>query len=204
MVDQASGGVFSFAGFGAGDRRSRRGRVLALVVVLLGAALIVELVAVTRGPGLSGRQGGGGNNLMNALTEASALYQEEGESFTTSVVASFDASAPEFAWTPGACGPRSPSNCLSYDVLDAAVPGDDQAIVLADRAENTGTCWYLVEVEVDPHLPVVVGHGSHDLDIAVAGVWIADAVLARCAASDPVRDGFHHWGPTFAQAPGDP
>ncbi|HVA75902.1 MAG TPA: hypothetical protein VNF71_15195 [Acidimicrobiales bacterium] len=65
-------------------------------------------------------------NLTSALTEANALYQAGGKAFTSGVTGVFSSSAPEFAWTDGACG-ATPSNCISYRVYSAVKDGDDQS-----------------------------------------------------------------------------
>jgi hypothetical protein len=90
------------------------------------------------------------SNLTNALTEVLALYQN-GQSYapggmpmTIGVVSS---SAPEFAWTNGACDAASPNNCVSMQVVDASSPGDGQGIVLAVYSAGSGTCWYGLDLE---------------------------------------------------------
>jgi len=106
-------------------------------------------------PTLFGVSGSGNDqaaqaNLTNALTEAKALYQSS-QSYspdrTAMTIGTFSSSAPEFAWTNGACTGATPANCVSMQVVDASSVGDGQGIILAVYSPTTQNCWYAVDLE---------------------------------------------------------
>jgi hypothetical protein len=92
------------------------------------------------------------SNLTNAMTEAKALYQVNqsyGQGKNAYTAQSLHSQAPEFDWTAGACS--STTDCISMKVVDLAAQGDRQGIVLA-ALSPTGTCFYFVDLEVNPAL----------------------------------------------------
>src|SRR5580700_5030059 len=103
--------------------------VVLLIIAILLAIAIPTFLGVTNTAGDRSAQ----SDLTNALTEAKALYEvnqsysQGGAGYTPAV---FTSQAPELVWQTTACS-GTPSNCISYDVLSSATPGDGQALLLA-------------------------------------------------------------------------
>src|ERR1700733_12699297 len=75
-----------------------------MVVLLIIAILLAIAIPTFLGVTGSANDRAAQSNLTNALTEASAIYQANAQSFTgtnASVQAQFTSQAPEFAWTVG-------------------------------------------------------------------------------------------------------
>jgi hypothetical protein len=152
------------------------------------------------------------SNLTNALTEARALYQvnqEYGSATSAYTASDFSEQAPEFDWTPGACGP-SPANCISFSVLDVSASGDHQGLALAVYS-STGTCWYAIDVESNPAR--INGDSSAVWRIAgggansslSAGVWYAKSPRGQtqnsCSASSVLHSSGHAaWAQSYSSA----
>src|ERR1700722_2382325 len=83
--------------------------VVLLIIAILLAIAIPTFLGVANSAGDRASQ----SNLTNALTEVKALYQNAATYSPNNVAmtpaGTFTSSAPEFAWTSGACGP-SPRN----------------------------------------------------------------------------------------------
>jgi hypothetical protein len=96
------------------------------------------------------------SNLVNALTEVLALYQNS-QSFcatacasdvTPLTLATIHGNAPEFTWTNGAV---TPGNNVSVQPVDVSGPsGSGQGVILAVMSQNDDTCWYAVDLESTP------------------------------------------------------
>jgi len=119
-----------------------------MVVLLIIAILLAIAIPTFLGVTSSANDRAAQSNLTNALTESSAVYQANSQSYTGITASTLSGSAPEFSWTTGACT-ASTANCVSFTVSDAAVSGDGQVLVLAD-ASKTGECWYAVSVQATP------------------------------------------------------
>lgn len=108
--------------------------VVLLILAILMAIAIPTFLGVTGGANDRAAQ----SNITNAITEASAVYQSNNQSFsvtTGSLTTMLNSSAPEFSWTTGACSSTS-TNCISVD------PGNSgQTLIIADFSK-TGYCWY--------------------------------------------------------------
>jgi hypothetical protein len=96
------------------------------------------------------------SNLVNALTEALALYQTSqsfceascATGFSPMTLATIQSSAPEFTWSNG---PVNTGNGVSIQPVDVTTPaGSGDGVILAVMSENTNTCWYAVDLEGSP------------------------------------------------------
>jgi type IV pilus assembly protein PilA len=171
-----------------------------MVVLLIIAILLAIAIPTFLGVTSSANDRAAQSNLTNALTEASAVYQNSGQTFSNGVSALFTSSAPEFSWTSGGCG-TSPQNCVSYDVFSvgtgSGTNADGNGLLLADRS-NVGDCWYTLDILNAPSNPVVTGAAVHNLNETNAGAYYAHssagtATNANCTASDPIADA-NGWG----------
>lgn len=118
--------------------------VVLLILGILMAIAIPTFLGVTTSANNTAAQ----SNLTNAVTEASAVYQSNNQSFTGLTTTTLSSSAPEFSWTTGACT-TSVSNCISFTVYNAAVANDGETLVLASDSK-TGKCWFAMVEEVTP------------------------------------------------------
>lgn len=109
--------------------------VVLLIIAILLAIAIPLFLGVTGGA----RDRSAQSNLTNALQEASAVYQAQGQTYPAAA-GPYSAAAPEFTWNV-APGVSANQNTMSF-----AVSADNQTLGLAVRS-NTGTCWYLVKAE---------------------------------------------------------
>ena len=159
------------------------------------------------------------SNLTNALTEVKALYQDA-QSYTPNgtpmTVGAVESQAPEFSWTTAACGPASPPNCVSMQVVDASAPGDGQAMVLAVYSQGSGDCWYGLDLEnpassltdSGQHLALVT-RGRTPTGIGTPGVLFAEKSPATtasastyCSANWAVTQARFGWGTDYSNPGG--
>jgi len=192
----------------------RKGRGLAIAGVTIGFIGIIGLVVLIAIPIVLDVQAAQNyraaqTNLTNALIEANADYQTEGQSFKSAVVGTFQSSAPQFKWTTDACRATSAPNCISYAVADAASAGDAQVLILAKWTRN-GTCWYLADAEqgLMPFTDVNPDRAAVNAGISEAalgnqygvggGVLYAKSTqsASSCAATDPANSENGFSGPT--------
>jgi hypothetical protein len=107
-------------------------------------------------PGTAADDRAAQSNLVNALTEALALYQTS-QSFcevscaggvTPMTLAAIQSSAPEFTWSNGAV---TSGDGVSIQPVDVTTPGGSgDGVILAVMSKNTNTCWYAVDLESPP------------------------------------------------------
>jgi type IV pilus assembly protein PilA len=177
--------------------------VVLLIIAILLAIAIPTFLGVTNTAGDRAAQ----SNLTNALTEAKALYQvSQTYSPTTGAYTSteFASQAPEFAWQGTACS--SQTNCISFDVVNAAAAGDGQGLILAAYSAKTTTCWYLVDLESAPVSGLnggIESGGTNKNAMVAAGVFYGKSKTGatNCLAStalDPT--GGAAWGSTYSGA----
>ncbi len=153
------------------------------------------------------------SNLVNALTEAKALYQVN-QSYSSSPghpygVRTFSMQAPEFTWTTGACGSAT-ANCISIQVLDVFSDHDAQGVALSAYSPETSTCWYAIDLEAGPR--VVHGDASAlqstargpNASVTVAGAYYARSPVgstpSSCSASLVLHAHKAGWRSDFADA----
>jgi type IV pilus assembly protein PilA len=185
-----------------------------MVVLLIIAILLAIAIPTFLGVTSSANDRAAQSNLTNGLTEAAAQFQASGQTYSN-ISALLASSAPEFTWTGSAtpCATTAP-NCISVDPDDAAIAGDNQAVVLAAMSK-TGTCWWVAELQATP--AVVSGTGFITLaynathaagmeiingaDIAAAGTYYAKLPNAgsKCYANYAEADtaGFT-WGQSYS------
>jgi hypothetical protein len=155
------------------------------------------------------------SNLTNALTEVKALYQNT-QSYTPNgapmTVGEVESQAPEFSWTTAACGPASPSNCVSMQVVDASAPGDGQAMVLGVYSEGSGDCWYGLDLEIpassftDAGQNVAIAtRGRTPTGIGTPGVFYAEksptpsaSASTYCSATWAATQATFGWGVSYS------
>ncbi|MDA8280656.1 MAG: type II secretion system protein, partial [Actinomycetota bacterium] len=174
--------------------------VVLLILAILMAIAIPTFLGVTGGANDRAAQ----SNLTNGVTEMSAIYQANNQSFTSNpsaLTALGNASAPEFQWTGSACTSSSPKNCISVTAVDAATTGDAQGVELADYS-STGTCWYALVLDATPSLTSGVPYAFQSPlttagDIDTAGTYYAQKPYASgtgCVASSTTVLG---WGKSY-------
>lgn len=179
--------------------------VVLLIIAILLAIAIPTFLGVTNNAGDRASQ----SNLSNALTESKALYEVQqaystaGASYTAG---QFTAQAPEFVWQTTACN-SSPSNCISYDIVNVASANDAQGIVLASYSSKTSTCWYALDLEVTPVSGttggIVTGISTDKNAMTLAGVYYGKSKTGAtsCSASTAASPGTSAlWGSTFTTA----
>jgi type IV pilus assembly protein PilA len=167
-----------------------------MVVLLIIAILLAIAIPTFLGVTGSANDRAAQSNLTNALTEASALYQSGGQSFTTSVTQAFTSSAPEFQWTTGACN-TNPSNCISFDVTFASSAGDAQVLLLAARSNNNSTCWFLAEIEQNPSQTNATTI-STTMGLTTAGVWYAKSTTGQTSCTASTALGYTAWATSYS------
>jgi prepilin-type N-terminal cleavage/methylation domain-containing protein len=165
--------------------------VVLLIIAILLAIAIPTFLGVTNSAGDRAAQ----SNLTNALTEAKALYQVN-QSYTTAsgsyTAGQFQAQAPEFNWTTGACTSTS-NNCVSELPFNVASGNDGQGLVLAVLSSKTNTCWYAFDLEATPVSvansgPVVTADVTGNLNTAGVYYGKKTATSAGCTASSVSPD----------------
>jgi len=157
-----------------------------MVVLLIIAILLAIAIPTFLGVTTSANDRAAQSNLTNALTESSAVYQSNNQSFTGLSTAILGSSAPEFAWTQSTCA-SSTANCVSFAVNDAAQTNDGQVLVLAD-ASKSGECWYVVSVQATPSSSVGLFASNKPLanisNPLKAGTFYYKHTAASCGATD--------------------
>jgi prepilin-type N-terminal cleavage/methylation domain-containing protein len=189
--------------------------LIELMVVLLILAILMAIAIPTfLGVTGSANDRAAQSNLTNAITEMSAIYQSNNQSFSggasglTTVASS---SAPEFSWTGSACTSTSASNCMSATPITSVGNSNDyQGIVLGDYSK-TGTCWYAMVLEVTPtqfnsssvSTAVPATQGSSGGDIQNAGTYYAQqkAGSSGCSSST-VASSVFKWGASYSDPNG--
>jgi type IV pilus assembly protein PilA len=186
--------------------------VVLLIIAILLAIAIPTFLGVANSAGDRAAQ----SNLTNALTEVKALYQNAatyspgGTAMTPA--GTFTSSAPEFSWTASACN-TTPSNCVSVQVVDSSAANDGQGVELAVYSAKTTTCWYALDLESTPALPLTDASPGVGFDITghvqvgatTAGVYYAKTTgtgaQAKCSGGYPSGTGNNwNWGQGYSTA----
>lgn len=194
-----------------------------MVVLLIIAILLAIAIPTFLGVTSSANDRAAQSNLTNGLTEASAVFQSNNQSYS-GISAALVSSAPEFTWTAaGTACTNSQPNCISVASYDVAVSGDQQGVVLAAMSK-TGTCWLVAQLGATPAVIASTGFitaaysGSGvtgneiapagGANISTAGTYYAKITGANaathCTAAYPPTDtsGFK-WGSSYASAGSD-
>jgi len=193
-----------------------------MVVLLIIAILLAIAIPTFLGVTSSANDRAAQSNLTNGLTEATAQFQSAGQTYA-GIQTNLAASAPEFTWTGSTapCATGQP-NCISVDPDDAAISGDNQAVVLAAMSK-TGTCWFVAQLQAapvaitstgfitaayvaSPHAAgmEMISSGGTTANISAAGTYyakLANAGTTKCYANYAELDsaGFN-WGTSFGSA----
>jgi type IV pilus assembly protein PilA len=134
--------------------------VVLLIIAILLAIAIPTFLGVANSAGDRAAQ----SNLTNALTEVKALYQNSAAYTNAGAVMTpantFTLSAPEFSWVSTACNGSSNGNCVSVKVVDSTAASDSQGVELAVYSAKTSTCWYAVDLESTPTIPLTDATGT--------------------------------------------
>jgi type IV pilus assembly protein PilA len=192
-----------------------------MVVLLIIAILLAIAIPTFLGVTSSANDRAAQSNLTNGLTEATAQYQNSGQSYS-GISALLSASAPEFTWNASAtsCTTATP-NCISVTSYDLASTNDAQGLVIAAMSK-TGTCWYVAQLQATP---VVITSGETSPNVAFdssastppvtgdqtnagsAGTYYAkdpspvSGATNNCNAAYPhTRSGGFSWGTSFSTA----
>lgn len=154
--------------------------VVLLILAILMAIAIPTFLGVTGGANDRAAQ----SNLTNAFTEASAIYQSNGQSFTNLTPGNFQASAPEFTW--GSAGSTSQNN------VDVEASADGIAVGLAVRSQ-TGHCWYLLSIQETPTASTTLNAVA--VTPTTAGTFYAESsnTPTSCFASDAAKANFNSY-----------
>ena len=117
----------------------------------------------------------------------------------------------------------SAANCISEYPVDVESGADGEGVILASKSK-TGTCWYLVDLEMPPSATAFADAGggytyqflggttlagtapqtqqANGAALTTAGLYYAKKTTATCSASTPVTEttASWKWGPTYSAA----
>jgi type IV pilus assembly protein PilA len=128
--------------------------VVLLIMAILLAIAIPTFLGVTGGANDRAAQ----SNLTNALTEAEAVYQDNGQAYTPAVALPtafpvsgatdlYNTSAPEFQWAAAASTSQNEISIDPFDVATSDTTGQGVALAVLSK---TGTCWYIINLQQTP------------------------------------------------------
>ena len=106
-----------------------------MVVLLIIAILLAIAIPTFLGVTGSANDRAAQSNLTNAMTEANAVYQNNGRSLPTAA-ASYQSAAPEFSWISGAVASTNVGSGVSVGV------SADMYVEILGTWSSTNTCWY--------------------------------------------------------------
>jgi len=187
--------------------------LIELMVVLLILAILMAIAIPTfLGVTGSANDRAAQSNLTNAITEMSAVYQANNQSFSggaSGLTTIASSSAPEFSWTGSGCTSTSASNCMSVAPITSVGNSNDyQGIVLADYSK-TGTCWFAMVLEVTPAasgstVPATIGTAAGA--VQNAGTYYAQQAASKasgsCSAATPTSASPFKWGASYTDPNG--
>ena len=154
--------------------------VVLLIIAILLAIAIPTFLGVTKGA----NDRAGQSNLTNALTEAEAIYQNNGQAwpapsaaFSAANTDLYQSSAPEFLWATAA---STNQNQVSVKQFAVAAANDNQGVALAILSK-TGTCWYVISMQQTPG-------AANASDQTVAGTYYGvNTAPTSCVASNALK-----------------
>jgi type II secretory pathway pseudopilin PulG len=186
-----------------------------MVVLLIIAILLAIAIPTFLGVTGSANDRAAQSNLTNALTEASAAFQSNNQTFVGS--AAMSGSAPEFTWTGSAVNAPAGSNVISMEPVDVTANQDSQGVILATESKNSATCWFAVTLSAAPntalvyatdHALVPPGIPFASTTNAMPGATTAGTYYSKyvsdgtnCKASQPTSASTWSWGTSYANAP---
>jgi type IV pilus assembly protein PilA len=174
-----------------------------MVVLLIIAILLAIAIPTFLGVTGSANDRAAQSNLTNALTEVSAVYQNQGQVYDTSttnttsaqhsaaLVTAMGTSAPEFQWTA--------SSVSTANNISIVVSTDDQMVIVADYSTPTKTCWEALATNGDTPGGSTFGSNTISQTGLTSGTWYAK----KTAQSSCTATGFASgWAATYGAAPG--
>ncbi|MGD0254898.1 MAG: type II secretion system protein [Acidimicrobiales bacterium] len=168
-----------------------------MVVLLIIAILLAIAIPTFLGVTGSANDRAAQSNLTNAVTEASAIYQNNNQSFPlNAAVATYGSSAPEFTWAAAAV---SAQNNISVDAST-----DGQAVILGDYS-STKTCWYVLVSPNEPPSSSSLGSGlpgTAGTYYTSFGKKTGDIAPPSCNAATAAGYGSATWFTTYGAAAG--
>jgi len=119
--------------------------VVLLIIAILLAIAIPTFLGVTGGANDRAAQ----SNLTNAMPEAQAIYQNNGQAFpaTAAPAVNYSATAPEFTWSSAASANQNDISVSPFNVAASDTTGQGVALAILSK---TGTCWYIVNLQQAP------------------------------------------------------
>ncbi|MGA2036354.1 MAG: type II secretion system protein [Acidimicrobiales bacterium] len=163
-----------------------------MVVLLIIAILLAIAIPTFLGVTGSANDRSAQSNLTNALTEASAVYQNTNLTFPlNAAVATYQSSAPEFTW--GATTAAANQSTISVDVSI-----DGQVILLATRSNaNGGNCWFVVSSSTEAPSAGFTGLPTGVNPTGTTGTYYAEKAKnqSTCNASSAVA--YANWGTSY-------
>jgi len=182
-----------------------------MVVLLIIAILLAIAIPTFLGVTGSANDRAAQSNLTNALTEASAAYQSNSQSFPA--VAAMQGSAPEFTWTTATASAAAGSNVISMEPVDVSANGDTQGIIVATESKNSATCWFAVTLNATPNAALTVVGDTTGVPFTsttnanpgatTAGTYYSKFASdgANCKANQPTGTASWSWSTSYANAP---
>jgi type IV pilus assembly protein PilA len=176
-----------------------------MVVLLIIAILLAIAIPTFLGVTSSADDRSAQSNLSNGLTEATAQYENAGETYS-GISALLSASAPEFTRTASSspCTTLT-ANCISVYSVDVASSTDQQGLIVAAMSK-TGTCWWVARLQATPTVLATPGFDtstSTQSGAATAGTFYAkksNAGSTNCKATYPESQTTFTWGTSFQTA----
>jgi type IV pilus assembly protein PilA len=178
-----------------------------MVVLLIIAILLAIAIPTFLGVTGSANDRAAQSNLTNALTEAAAAYQGNGQTFQGTAVMS--SSAPEFTWLASGSTVSGGSSQISEMPVDVASTGDLQGVILA-ALSKTNTCWFAVQLDATP-TPIASDTAAFEATAtqtavgsetgaATGGTFYAKLAngQANCDAAYPATQKAFGWGTSYS------
>jgi type IV pilus assembly protein PilA len=178
-----------------------------MVVLLIVAVLLAIAIPTFLGATGTANDRAAQSDLSNGLTEASAAYQANNQSYS-GISAALVSSAPEFSWVSPRRRLHRGSTQIGVYSVDVAASGDAQGVILADLSK-TGTCWWVAQLGAAPRVvpgtgfetSATAGDAGYESGVASAGSYYAEQTNPGndCYAKYPETDsaGFN-WGTTYS------
>jgi type IV pilus assembly protein PilA len=183
-----------------------------MVVLLIIAILLAIAIPTFLGVTGSANDRAAQSNLTNALTEASAAYQSNNQTFQG--IAAMATSAPEFTWLASNVAATAGNNISEYPV-DLVASGDAQGVILAAYSKS-GACWYVAQLSATPTTIATTGfdqaasgNTGYQTGATTGGTYYAEQKPGQtgknpatdCNAKYPeTESGGFTWGPSYSAA----
>jgi type IV pilus assembly protein PilA len=181
-----------------------------MVVLLIIAILLAIAVPTFLGVTGSANDRSAQSNLTNALTEASASYQSNNQTYA-GISAALVTAAPEFAWSASNASVAAGTNQVSVNPVDVASTSDAKGVILAALSKSSSTCWWVVQLNTTPNATGIASTGFNTAASGAGfqsgasnpGTFYAKKVNGgtNCKANFPENAGAaFNWGTSYANA----